>query len=173
MNMLGIEEPFSAGKPFPRPRNPDMQILGRRNLLVEQPRPSSSIWTERRDSHIEGMSDLANGSGGMFRYLYMAHDLSLNKYEHKFPFVARAPFSLPVLFFPESFRKHTYTHTHCLHVPFAAISRYVTEVALWRDDSHHDQVPHGWNGKTSDINDGRGGDFVYLVWKTKDYLGPR
>lgn len=69
----------------------------------------SSIWTERRDSHIEGMSDLANGSGGMFRYLHMAHDLSLNKYEHKFPLVARAPFSLPVLFFLESFRKHTHT----------------------------------------------------------------
>ncbi|KXJ92488.1 hypothetical protein Micbo1qcDRAFT_204461 [Microdochium bolleyi] len=88
----------------------------------------SSIWTVHRESHIAGMSDLANGAGGMFRYLHMVHDMTVNK--------------------------------------------YVTDIALWRDGSHHDEVPHGWDGKTSDINDGRGGDFMYLVWKTKDYLGP-
>ncbi|RGP81410.1 hypothetical protein FLONG3_555 [Fusarium longipes] len=51
--------------------------------------------------------------------------------------------------------------------------RYVTEVALFRDDSRHDGVPEGWDGMTTDINAGRKGDFLYLLWKTKEYVGPK
>ncbi|KAH7255064.1 hypothetical protein B0J15DRAFT_549606 [Fusarium solani] len=51
--------------------------------------------------------------------------------------------------------------------------KFVTEVALWRSGSHQDGLPEDWNGKTTDINDSRAGDFLYLVWKTKKYFGPK
>jgi hypothetical protein len=51
--------------------------------------------------------------------------------------------------------------------------RYVTEVRLWRSDDKQFQAPAGYEGKTGDINSGRGGDYLYLVWKTKVYSGSK
>ncbi len=48
---------------------------------------------------------------------------------------------------------------------------YVTDVALWRSGSEESNPPNGWHHKTSDINKGRGGDYLYLVWRTKEYCG--
>lgn len=51
--------------------------------------------------------------------------------------------------------------------------RYISELGLWRSGDEQNNPPHGWNGKTGDINRGRGGDYLYLVWKTKQYVGPK
>ena len=40
----------------------------------------------------------------------------------------------------------------------------VTKVALWRRSQGTSGVPAGYRAKTSDINEGRGGDYLYLVW---------
>ena len=42
----------------------------------------------------------------------------------------------------------------------------VTEVALLRLGSQMDGRPAGWNGNTTNINAGRPGEFLYLLWKT-------
>ncbi|KAH7126014.1 hypothetical protein EDB81DRAFT_698498 [Dactylonectria macrodidyma] len=47
----------------------------------------------------------------------------------------------------------------------------IKDVALWRSDDKQEQPPSGWDGITTDINVGRGGDYLYLVWKTQKYLG--
>lgn len=52
-------------------------------------------------------------------------------------------------------------------------NRFVIEVGLWRTDSQQGSAPAGWSGMTADINNNRGGDFLYLVWKTKGYIGPK
>ncbi|KAF7357555.1 Variant-surface-glycoprotein phospholipase C [Mycena sanguinolenta] len=48
----------------------------------------------------------------------------------------------------------------------------ITAAALWRspDDSVSlaDVQAAGWAGMTSDINSGRSGDYLYIVWKTAD-----
>ncbi|KAK7417455.1 hypothetical protein QQX98_004575 [Neonectria punicea] len=51
--------------------------------------------------------------------------------------------------------------------------RLITDVALWRSDDSQGGPPNGWDGKTQDINSGRGGDYLYLVWRTNAYSGPR
>ncbi|EAU83104.1 hypothetical protein E4U22_004464 [Claviceps purpurea] len=46
----------------------------------------------------------------------------------------------------------------------------IYELALWRSDSYitHDKVKAaGWSGTTGDINSGRGGTYLNLVWKTR------
>ncbi|KAI0174617.1 hypothetical protein BJ166DRAFT_621077 [Pestalotiopsis sp. NC0098] len=54
----------------------------------------------------------------------------------------------------------------------AGASRFITEVALWRSGDRQSFSPEGWQGISGDINDGRGGDYLYFVWKTKLYVGP-
>jgi hypothetical protein len=49
----------------------------------------------------------------------------------------------------------------------------VTDVALWRTGDQQWNAPDGWHGKSADINEGRGGDYLYLVWRTETYDGPR
>ncbi|KAF3901832.1 hypothetical protein AA313_de0207899 [Arthrobotrys entomopaga] len=49
----------------------------------------------------------------------------------------------------------------------------VTDVALWRCSDKQYNAPQGWHGKSGDINEGRGGDYLYLVWRTEPYDGPR
>ncbi|KAF3904308.1 hypothetical protein ABW20_dc0103210 [Dactylellina cionopaga] len=49
----------------------------------------------------------------------------------------------------------------------------VTDVALWRCDDKQWNAPEGWHEKSADINEGRGGDYLYLIWRTETYNGPR
>lgn len=41
----------------------------------------------------------------------------------------------------------------------------VRRVALWRLGSRFDGVPGGFRAKTGDLNEGRGGDFLYFAWE--------
>ncbi|KAK6526200.1 hypothetical protein TWF281_011235 [Arthrobotrys megalospora] len=55
-------------------------------------------------------------------------------------------------------------------------NEYITEVALWRGKL--DSAPYGWKwaydpGVAADINSGRGGDYLYLVYKGDPNLGQR
>lgn len=43
---------------------------------------------------------------------------------------------------------------------------YITNVALIRSPSYAlNKPPSGWKSITSNINDGRGGDFLYVIWQ--------
>jgi hypothetical protein len=46
----------------------------------------------------------------------------------------------------------------------------VTEVGLWRSQHWASPGPvrNGWDGCSSDLNKGRGGDYLYLCWKCRD-----
>lgn len=50
-------------------------------------------------------------------------------------------------------------------------THFVTDVALWRSGDKQESAPSGWHGKTDDINKGRGGDYLYLVWRVGEYTG--
>lgn len=43
----------------------------------------------------------------------------------------------------------------------------VTHAALLRTGDSVKGVPVGYSGMTVDINDGRGGDYLYLCWKSE------
>ncbi|KAH7136842.1 hypothetical protein B0J13DRAFT_560135 [Dactylonectria estremocensis] len=49
--------------------------------------------------------------------------------------------------------------------------RKINDVGLWRSDDKQEQPPAGWDGMTTDVNDGRGGDYLYVIWKTQRYTG--
>ncbi|KAK6352055.1 hypothetical protein TWF718_005204 [Orbilia javanica] len=61
-------------------------------------------------------------------------------------------------------------------IPREEISEgYIVEVALWR--GHIDSAPYGWKWAyhpyvSADINNGRGGDYLYFLYKQGD-LGQR
>ncbi|CCM06247.1 uncharacterized protein FIBRA_08496 [Fibroporia radiculosa] len=42
----------------------------------------------------------------------------------------------------------------------------ITALGLLRSSDPR-EVPEGWNGSTEDINKGRKGDYLYLVWKSE------
>ncbi|KAI9798907.1 MAG: hypothetical protein M1833_004410 [Piccolia ochrophora] len=42
---------------------------------------------------------------------------------------------------------------------------YVKEVKLWRNGSPKSSPPSGYDAMTTDINEARGGDYLYVVWK--------
>ncbi|KAF4334948.1 hypothetical protein FBEOM_11205 [Fusarium beomiforme] len=48
-------------------------------------------------------------------------------------------------------------------------THFVTDVGLWRSDDGQDSPPHSWQGISGDINSGRGGDYLYLVWRTEEF----
>ena len=48
----------------------------------------------------------------------------------------------------------------------AAQAAKVTVVALLRLAKEMHSRPAGWDGNTPDINKGRGGTYLYLLWKT-------
>ncbi|KAH6870917.1 hypothetical protein B0T10DRAFT_611422 [Thelonectria olida] len=50
---------------------------------------------------------------------------------------------------------------------------FVSSVFVWRSSKEQNSPPAGYAGKTDDINKGRGGDFLYLVWKVREYNGPK
>ncbi|RGP71958.1 hypothetical protein FSPOR_3073 [Fusarium sporotrichioides] len=52
-------------------------------------------------------------------------------------------------------------------------NHFITDLALWRCGDSQSDPPAGWHGKTGDINDRRGGDYLYLVWRTKEYTGQK
>ncbi|CVK86291.1 uncharacterized protein FMAN_06388 [Fusarium mangiferae] len=52
-------------------------------------------------------------------------------------------------------------------------NRFITEFALWRQTIPQGAPPAGWDGMTSDINAGRGGDNLYLIWKSDVYTGSK
>ncbi|KAF3167630.1 hypothetical protein TWF751_008015 [Orbilia oligospora] len=45
----------------------------------------------------------------------------------------------------------------------------IYDVALWRSGGRQCIPPAGWDGMSSDINEGRRGDYLYIVWKI-DYF---
>lgn len=49
-------------------------------------------------------------------------------------------------------------------------NRKIADVALWRSGDNQNNPPSGWDGMTMDINKGRAGDYLYLVWKTKQFM---
>ncbi|KAH6989989.1 hypothetical protein EDB80DRAFT_815995, partial [Ilyonectria destructans] len=53
------------------------------------------------------------------------------------------------------------------------VDRFITDIALWRSDDDQSTPPSGWDGMSSDINRSRSGDYLYLVWRTKAYSGPK
>lgn len=42
----------------------------------------------------------------------------------------------------------------------------IHDIHLLRMDGGIGRVPPGYNGHSSDINEGRRGDFLYLIWKS-------
>ncbi|KAF5024857.1 hypothetical protein F66182_3096 [Fusarium sp. NRRL 66182] len=48
-------------------------------------------------------------------------------------------------------------------------TQFITDVGLWRSGDGQDSPPAGWHGKSIDINSGRGGDYLYLVWRTREF----
>ncbi|KAK4675722.1 hypothetical protein QC764_0081030 [Podospora pseudoanserina] len=52
-------------------------------------------------------------------------------------------------------------------------THFVTDVALWRTGDAQHSPPDGWDSMTGDINKDRGGDYLYLVWRKKQYCGPK
>lgn len=72
-------------------------------------------WAKKR-----GLTDLAKGAGGDFRFLDVKHG--------------------------------------------AGFESGITEITLWEKRLY--AIPHGWDGMTQDINKGRGGRFLYLVWRS-------
>lgn len=51
--------------------------------------------------------------------------------------------------------------------------RFITDIGLWRSHDDQNTPPSGWEGMTGDINRSRSGDYLYLVWRTKEYRGPK
>ncbi|EWZ01168.1 hypothetical protein FOYG_00844 [Fusarium oxysporum NRRL 32931] len=49
--------------------------------------------------------------------------------------------------------------------------RFNTDFALWHQTIPQGAPPAGWHGMISDINAGRGGGCLYLVWKSDVYTG--
>ncbi|KAF3189763.1 hypothetical protein TWF788_009748 [Orbilia oligospora] len=45
----------------------------------------------------------------------------------------------------------------------------IYDVALWRSGGRQPIPPAGWDGMSVDINEGRRGDYLYIVWKI-DYF---
>ncbi|KAK6520188.1 hypothetical protein TWF506_000471 [Arthrobotrys conoides] len=45
----------------------------------------------------------------------------------------------------------------------------IYDVALWRSGGRQCIPPTGWDGMSCDINEGRRGDYLYIVWKI-DYF---
>ena len=48
-------------------------------------------------------------------------------------------------------------------------ARKITDIAFWRSGDAktiEDVQAQGWDGMTTDINAGRGGDYIYVIWKT-------
>ncbi|KAK6338455.1 hypothetical protein TWF730_002515 [Orbilia blumenaviensis] len=41
----------------------------------------------------------------------------------------------------------------------------IYDVALWRSGGRQSLPPADWTGMSSDINEGRGGTYLYIVWK--------
>ncbi|KAJ3544656.1 hypothetical protein NM208_g2937 [Fusarium decemcellulare] len=48
--------------------------------------------------------------------------------------------------------------------------RFIADVGLWRSDNRQVHPPPDWDGMTHDINQGRGGDYLYLVWRTHEFV---
>ena len=61
--------------------------------------------------------------------------------------------------------KHEFRYAFAWPNPNEA--RKITEVMLFRSKDVIDRPPHGWDQITSDLNWERGGDFLYLISKTK------
>ncbi|KAK7032625.1 hypothetical protein VNI00_012888 [Paramarasmius palmivorus] len=51
-------------------------------------------------------------------------------------------------------------------IPVQGPQAKVTEAQLIRSESALQHPPSGYSGITSDINKGRQGDFLYIIWKT-------
>lgn len=43
--------------------------------------------------------------------------------------------------------------------------RVIIDAGLWRPGYHSETPPSGWHDITPDLNGGRHGDYLYLVWK--------
>ncbi|KAG5754801.1 hypothetical protein H9Q72_002394 [Fusarium xylarioides] len=52
-------------------------------------------------------------------------------------------------------------------------TKFITEFSLWRQSIPQGAPPAGWDGMTGDINAGRGGDNLYLIWKSDIYTGSK
>ncbi|KAG9501719.1 hypothetical protein J7337_007410 [Fusarium musae] len=52
-------------------------------------------------------------------------------------------------------------------------TKFITEFSLWRQSIPQGAPPAGWDGITGDINAGRGGDNLYLIWKSDVYTGSK
>jgi len=42
----------------------------------------------------------------------------------------------------------------------------INSVSLWRTGERQNGPPNGYSGITNDINAGRGGDYLYIIWTT-------
>ena len=43
----------------------------------------------------------------------------------------------------------------------------VTQLGLFRSGEPYTSPPQGWNGISTDFNIKRGGDYLYVVWKSQ------
>jgi hypothetical protein len=43
------------------------------------------------------------------------------------------------------------------------LPRFITEIALWRQSVAQSAAPQGWTQKSDNINEGRAGDYLYLL----------
>ncbi|KAK0387217.1 hypothetical protein NLU13_5530 [Sarocladium strictum] len=119
-----------------------------------------SLWIDIRSEPEDGRQDLAQGAGGKHRYLSWSNNMNANEYVAS---LYNECFSLSLSSF--SFLLNLTNATSPI--------RYVTDVALWRSGNAEAYPPQGWSHKSSDINDGRSGDYLYIVWRTKEYKRPK
>ncbi|KAJ3557903.1 hypothetical protein NM688_g1217 [Phlebia brevispora] len=57
-------------------------------------------------------------------------------------------------------------HRYLIPVREPSARSKIVDLALLRSSSAFSNPPPPYSGMTSDINDGRGGDFLYLIWRT-------
>ena len=59
---------------------------------------------------------------------------------------------------------HNEHYPHCLAFDYSRNLPPITTVALWRSRGAVGKPPSGYSGISSDLNKGRGGNYLYLVW---------
>ncbi|KAF2227182.1 hypothetical protein BDZ85DRAFT_131 [Elsinoe ampelina] len=48
-------------------------------------------------------------------------------------------------------------------------NEFIRTYGLWRTSREQGYPPSGWSGISNDINTGRGGDCLYIVWRFREY----